>query len=257
MTKTRTLVKWFGTFVATCAVALACSLGFSSTAYAETESVSWNVTYSAEKQMVSDYNQESVNQALSHMQPGDSFTMKVNLRNLSDTSTDWYMTSEAIKTLEESMKEAENAGGAYTYEITFDENVVYSSDRVGGDGGKGFKEIPGVTGKWFYLGALASGGSGEVQIKMTLDGETQDNAYMNTLGKLNVAFAVEDSTGSTAGQPVPDGDDNGNGDGAGSTLPKTMDQVLMALYIVGIVAALVCTIVSLRSLRKIRKGSDV
>ena len=98
MTKTRTLVKWFGTFVATCAVALACSLGFSSTAYAETESVSWNVTYSAEKQMVSDYNQESVNQALSHMQPGDSFTMKVNLRNLSDTSTDWYMTSEAIPT---------------------------------------------------------------------------------------------------------------------------------------------------------------
>lgn len=65
-------------------------------------------------------------------------------------------------------------------------------------------------------------------------------------------FAVEDSTGGTAGQPVPDGD----GDGAGSTLPKTMDQVLMALYIVGIVAALVCTIVSLRSLRKIRKGSD-
>lgn len=92
---------------------------------------------------------------------------------------------------------------------------------------------------------------------MSLDGETQGNAYMNTLGKLNVAFAVEDSTGSTAGQPVPDGDDNGNGDGTGSTLPKTMDQVLMVLYIVGIVAALVCTIVSLRSLRKIRKGSDV
>ena len=84
MTKTGTLVKWFGTFVATCAVALACSLGFSSTAYAETESVSWNVTYSVDKQMVSDYNQESVNSALSHMQPGDSFTMKVNLRNLSD-----------------------------------------------------------------------------------------------------------------------------------------------------------------------------
>ena len=251
MTKTRTLVKWFGTFVATCAVALACSLGFSSTAYAETESVSWNVTYSADKQMVSDYNQESVNSALSHMQPGDSFTMKVNLRNSSDTSTDWYMTSEAVETLEEGMKEAENAGGAYTYEITFGENVVYSSDRVGGDGGKGFKEIPGVTGKWFYLGALASGGSGEVQIKMTLDGETQNNIYMNTVGKLNVTFAVEDNTGGAAGQPGS----GSNGDDA-STLPKTMDQVLIVLYIVGIVAALVCTIVSLRSLRKIRKGSD-
>ena len=67
MTRTRTMVKWFDTFVATCAVALACSFGFSSTAYAETESVSWNVTYSAEKQMVSDYNQESVNQALSQL----------------------------------------------------------------------------------------------------------------------------------------------------------------------------------------------
>ena len=249
MTKTRTLVKWFGTFVATCAVALACSLGFSSTAYAETESVSWNVTYSAEKQMVSDYNQESVNQALSHMQPGDSFTMKVNLRNLSDTSTDWYMTSEAIKTLEEG---ASASGGAYTY----NGNEIYRSNTVGGDNSQGFKEISGVTGKWFYVATLGSGDTGVVSIEMSLDGETQDNAYMNTLGKLNVAFAVEDSTGSTAGQPVPDGDDNGNGDGAGSTLPKTMDQVLMVLYIVGIVAALVCTIVSLRSLRKIRKGSD-
>lgn len=252
MTKTGTLVKWFGTFVATCAVALACSLGFSSTAYAETESVSWNVTYSADKQMVSDYNQESVNSALSHMQPGDSFTMNADLMNLSDTGTDWYMTSEAVETLEERMAEAEKAGGAYSYEITFDNNVVYSSDRVGGDGGQGFKEIPGVTGKWFYLGTIVSGASGKVQIKMTLDGETQNNIYMNTRGTLNVAFAVEDSTGGTAGQPVPDGD----GDGAGSTLPKTMDQVLMVLYIVGIVAALVCTIVSLRSLRKIRKGSD-
>lgn len=253
MTKTRTMVKWFGTFVATCAVALACSLGFSSTAYAETESVSWNVTYSAEKQMVSDYNQESVNQALSHMQPGDSFTMKVNLRNSSDTSTDWYMTSEAIKTLEEG---ASASGGAYTYALKYNGNEIYRSNTVGGDNSQGFKEISGVTGKWFYVATLGSGDTGVVSIEMSLDGETQDNAYMNTLGKLNVAFAVEDSTGSTAGQPVPDGDDNGNGDGAGSTLPKTMDQVLMVLYIVGIVAALVCTIVSLRSLRKIRKGSD-
>jgi len=253
MTKTGTLVKWFGTFVATCAVALACSLGFSSTAYAETESVSWNVTYSADKQMVSDYNQESVNSALSHMQPGDSFTMKVNLRNLNDTSTDWYMTSEAIKTLEEG---ASASGGAYTYTLKYNGNEIYSSNTVGGDNSQGFKEISGVTGKWFYVATLGSGDTGAVTIEMSLDGETQDNAYMNTLGKLNVAFAVEDSTGTTAGQPVPDPDDNGNGDGAGSTLPKTMDQVLMVLYIVGIVAALVCTIVSLRSLRKIRKGSD-
>lgn len=245
MTRTRTMVKWFGTFVATCAVALACSFGFSSTAYAETESVSWNVTYSAEKQMVSDYNQESVNQALSHMQPGDSFTMKVNLRNSSDTSTDWYMTSKAIRTLEEG---ASASGGAYTYTLKYNDTEIYSSNTVGGDNSQGFKEISGVTGKWFYVATLGSGDTGVVSIEMSLDGETQDNAYMNTLGKLNVAFAVEDSTGSTAGQPVPDED--------GSTLPKTMDQVLMVLYIVGIVAALVCTIVSLRSLRKIRKGSD-
>lgn len=179
--------------------------------------------------------------------------MKVNLRNLSDTSTDWYMTSEAIKTLEEG---ASASGGAYTYALKYNGNEIYRSNTVGGDNSQGFKEISGVTGKWFYVATLGSGDTGVVSIEMSLDGETQDNAYMNTLGKLNVVFAVEDSTGSTAGQPVPDGDDNGNSDGAGSTLPKTMDQVLMVLYIVGIVAALVCTIVSLRSLRKIRKRSD-
>lgn len=253
MTKTGTLVKWFGTFVATCAVALACSIGFSSTAYAETESVSWNVTYSAEKQMVSDYNQESINQALSHMQPGDSFTMKVNLRNLSDTSTDWFMNSVVETTLEEYSKASD---GAYTYTIKYNDEKIYASDMVGGDKSQGLKEVPGLTGKWFYVATLGSGDTGLVSIEMSLDGETQGNTYMNTYGELNIAFAVEDSTGATAAQPVPDPEGNGDSDGDGSTLPKTMDQVLMVLYIVGIIAALVCTFVSLKSLRKIRKGSD-
>ena len=55
MTKMQHALKPLGAFVAGCALALACVLGFASSAEAQTESVGWSVAYNADKQMVSDY----------------------------------------------------------------------------------------------------------------------------------------------------------------------------------------------------------
>lgn len=63
---------------------------------------------------------------------------------------------------------------------------------------------------------------------------------MNTLGTLNVAFAVEDS-----GTAVE-----------GGTLTKTNDPFMLAIYAVGIIAAVACIAFSLVSLRKLHKGRD-
>lgn len=237
MTKTRNAVKLFGAFVAACVLACVCTLGFAGTAQAQTEKIDWTVTYTADKQMQSDYDKAAVDEKLSNMQPGDSFTMAVTLKNQSDGPTDWYMASEAVKTLEEA---SSASNGAYTYKLIFGDREIYSSDTVGGDAANGFKEIGSATGEWFFLGNIDPEATGNLRIEMSLDGETQGNAYMNTLGTLNVVFAVEDSAG----------------DVVGGTLSKTNDPFMIALYAIGIVAAAGCLVYCLVSLRKLRKGRD-
>lgn len=238
MTKTQIISRSLGAFIAACALALACAVGFSSTAHAQTENMNWTVTYSADKQMSSNYDQAAVDEKLSSMQPGDSFIMTFSLRNQYGEATDWYMASEAVKTLEE----ASNASdGAYTYKLTFDGTEIYSSDKVGGDGADGFREIGSATGQWFLLGSIESGTTGTVKLEMALDGETQGNSYMDTLGTLNVVFAVEDAA---------------TGEMTGGTLTKTNDPLLLTAYAIGILAAAACLVFALVSIRKIRKGRD-
>lgn len=246
--------KSFVVLAAASLLALACTAFAANSAYALSEEYSWDVTYTADKQIVSDYNEASVNHALANMQPGDSFTLHAALNNESSENADWYMVSSALRTLEETQKAAEKAGGAYKYTLSFNGQEIYSSNKVGGDGSElGFKEISGATGSWFLLGTIASGEKGQVAIRMELDGETQGNAYMKTNGELQIAFAVEDSTGASAHEDVPAG--NGTTD-EGSNLPKTDDVVMIALYSAGIIAALVCLGVCLNSIRKLRKGRD-
>lgn len=60
MTKMQHALKPLGAFVAGCALALACVLGFASSAEAQTESVGWSVAYNADKQMVSDYDRAAM-----------------------------------------------------------------------------------------------------------------------------------------------------------------------------------------------------
>lgn len=238
MIKMQNIRRSFGAFAATCMLVCACILGFAATAHAQTESMNWNVTYSADKQMSSNYDEAVVSEKLSNLQPGDSFTMTFTLRNQYGESTDWYMASEAVKTLEEASSASD---GAYTYKLLFNDTVIYSSDTVGGDGANGFEEIGSATGQWFFLGKIDSAATGTVKLEMELDGETQGNSYMNTLGTLNVVFAVEDSV---------------TGEMTGGTLTKTNDPILIAAYAIGILAAAACLVYSLVSLRKIRKGRD-
>lgn len=117
MTKMQHALKPLGAFVAGCALALACVLGFASSAEAQTESVGWSVAYNADKQMVSDYDRAAIDEKLANLQPGVSFTMSVTLNNKYSDATDWYMTADAVKTLEEA---SSASNGAYTYKLIFE-----------------------------------------------------------------------------------------------------------------------------------------
>lgn len=245
----KTITKPLAAVAAAFAVAFACLLGTASTAHADTVDLSWNVTFGADGKMTSDYSQKTLDDALKGLQPGDSFTLKVNLKNDSGQRTGWYMASSALKSLEEGSKAA---NGAYAYDLYYGDTAIYSSKTVGGDESTGFREIDGATGSWFWLGYIEAGSTGNARLVMTLDGETQDNAYMNTVGKLNITFACEFDEG-VAVQETPQETSGGSTVG---NLPKTGDPLTFTLYLLGGLIVGACLIISIVNLRRMRKGRD-
>lgn len=159
----------------------------------------WKVTFTSDKQMVSSFSKGDLDDKISGMQPGDDITLSVKLQNSYKDPTDWYLSNKVARTLEETSA-AGASGGAYTYRLTYigpdgASSVIYDSDTVGGDTQDGSKqglgEATNAMEDYFFLGTIGSGKSGEVQLYIALDGETQGNAYMNTLADLEMSFAVD------------------------------------------------------------------
>lgn len=142
---------------------------------------------------------------LSGLQPGDSMTFSVRVENRNDTGCDWYLSNEILESMED--KSPAN-GGAYGYGLLWtpddgETRELYRSVRVGGeregDGREGLHDVEGLS-EFFYLDHTAGGSGGEVSLTVSLNGETQVNSYQNTLAKLALSFAVED-TGDKPGDP--------------------------------------------------------
>lgn len=163
--------------------------------------------------MVENFEEKKIAQAVENLQPGDDMTFKVVYENRSDDTTDWYMENAIAKTLEQTRSqrlavsgigEAENGG--YSYELIHvdkngAEDVLFNSeglDKVFGSkddeavtGREGLKQATNALEDWFFIQTLEPGESGEVILKVALEGETEVNDYMDTDGEVNVRFAVE------------------------------------------------------------------
>ena len=161
----------------------------------------WTVSFDGDK-MNSNFKSAEMTEDILNILPGDSITLQVNLKNTDDEKSDWYMTNEVLQTLEESNDSAE--GGAYTYILTYvdpagGEVVLYSSEVVGGEGSKeeGLHQATNGLEDYFYLGRLSKSEQAMIRLYVQLDGETQGNAYQDTLAKLQMNFAVEGVTTQT------------------------------------------------------------
>ena len=165
--------------------------------------------------MSTNYDGRKIAQAVENLQPGDDMTFRVVYENRSNDKTDWYMQNRVAKTLEETRERDlqveridEDAAeyGGYSYElIHVDKNdkqdVLFNSegiDKVFGSkndqevtGREGLRQATNALEEWFYIQTLDPGESGEVILKVALEGETEVNDYMDTDGELNVRFAVE------------------------------------------------------------------
>ena len=165
-------------------------------------SQNWLADFTGEK-IESNFTSAAIADEILQILPGDTITLEVSIQNSYEDETDWYMTNEVLKTLEESKDVAE--GGAYTYVLSYkgaDGAVteLYNSDTVGGEGEvtadlEGLHPATDSLEDYFFLERLDKGEKGTVSLFVKLDGETQGNDYQDTLARLQMNFAVEKVAG--------------------------------------------------------------
>ncbi|MBE5911508.1 hypothetical protein [Pseudobutyrivibrio sp.] len=173
--------------------------GFSSSA--STQTTGWDVTYDG-KGITSSYDVSK--STITSVMPGDTVIFNVDYKNTSDKSADFYLSTDIINSLEEKNIDGSAAnisGGAYSYELSYTLNgtttIIYNSETLGGDNTTvlGLNQIQGTLkngeGTYFDVGIVPAGGMGTVKIEIALDGNSQDNSYMEKLASLDVRFGVE------------------------------------------------------------------
>lgn len=122
--------------------------------------------------------------------PGETIAVEFEIRNEANKKTNWYIANDVISSFESAGAAKD---GAYTYSLAYNGNELYSSDKVGGSGLEGLKQINDETnGAFFYLDSLEPNGSGKISFKIGLDGESQANDYMEAIARLQLRFAVEE-----------------------------------------------------------------
>ena len=154
------------------------------------------------KKIVSNFDSAALADEAGNVQPGDSITLKVQIRNADTGATDWYMTNEALQSLEDAADVAD--GGAYSYRLAYTgadgkETEIYNSETVGGENStgalEGLHQATNTLDEYFYLDRLESGKTGTVSLRVKVEGETQNNDYQKTLARLKMTFAVEKVSG--------------------------------------------------------------
>lgn len=235
----------------------------------------WYVEYNEAGRVVDNYTQSSWADNVSKLQPGDDITLSIEIRQSNDTPTDWYLSNQVLKSLES----GDATGSAYGYTLSYEgpsnSRTLYTSQSVGGMGSaEGLADATNAMDDYFYLGTLSKGEAGKVTLNVALDGETEGNAYFDTLAQLSLKFAVEPNvdpepvvknqtvvknetvvkdTPNTTGTPTGGNTTNyvnRTVSGSKSNLAKTGDETtLFPVYLAIAGAGIVCLALAIRNLR--------
>ena len=207
----------------------------------------WNVTFNQDEKMVESFTAAQIQDVMNQMEPGDDATITLTIKNTNSKTTDWYMTNKIIKSLEDSAKVA--SGGAYSYYLAYNDDVLYDSETVGGESaskaGEGLHQATNALEDYFYLDTLKSGETGQITLKVALDGETQGNDYQDTLAELQMQFAVElapEDTTVTVNKNVNN-----------TKVVKTGDQNMIPYAIAGGIAGIILLVLAIMSVKRRRK----
>ena len=225
----------------------------------------WKAEFTG-KAIESNFTSSAFAEEISGLEPGDTIRIQIAVKNSSKKGTDWYMSNEVLESLEDA---SPAAGGAYQYELSYqgsgETKVLYSSTSVGGENvsgaGEGLHEASDSLEQFFYLDHLSGGKEGTITLVVGLNGETQVASYQNTLARLRLNFAVEETAGNGGGGG---GSSSGGGNEGGSPTPgsavyspgavQTGDPGGMAFWsalaLLSGLLLLVCAVVSMRRERR-------
>ena len=207
----------------------------------------WKVSFTADSTMESNFESGVIDETISKMQPGDDAVFSITLNNANSETTDWYMENKILYSLEDRSANKKTSGGAYGYRLVYvssdgKEKVLFDSDSVGGDlkneaGDEGLHKVSGGMDKWFYLTRLEKDQSGKIELRVSLEGETQGNNYQDTLADLEMRFGVQ--------LPQDEGTDK---------IAKTGDETDLTVYIIPAVIAAAAIVLVVMLSRKRRDG---
>ena len=222
----------------------------------------WKAEFTG-KAIESNFTSSTFAEEISGLEPGDTIRIKIAVKNSSENGTDWYMSNEVLESLEDA---SPAKGGAYQYELSYegskDSVVLYSSGSVGGENvsgaGEGLHEATDSLEQFFYLDHLDGGKEGYITLVVGLNGESQVASYQNTLARLRLNFAVEETAGNGGGgSSSGGGGDTSPSPGSAVYSPgavQTGDPGGMALWsglaLVSGLLLLVCAVVSFRRERR-------
>lgn len=182
-------------------LALAWLLPFPATAEAKhlTGASDWSVTYTTDGRLADNYSESGMEADIRQLQPGDDLTVSVRIRHENEHGADWYVSNEVLKSLEAGDATGSGYGYVLSYEGAKGSTEFYRSATVGGTGSAGLLDATKSLDDYFYLDTLRQGQEGTLRLVVTLDGETEQNAYFNQFARIRLMFAVEEQDTTSGG----------------------------------------------------------
>lgn len=209
----------------------------------------WQVAFDGNK-MSSNFNSADLDASVYQLLPGDTALIELSLANTAKKDTNWYMSNEILQSLEDGS--AAN-GGAYTYILNYKDakgetTELYNSETVGGEGQNGLHQATDSLEDYFFLGRLSPGAKGQIELQVTLDGETQGNDYQNTLARLQMNFAAEVVEGGNTTVTKP---------GKDIKIIKTGDNsnLIMYLSLAAFAAGMIILIIAILLVKRRKKNT--
>ena len=135
-----------------------------------------------------------------HVAPGETRTMTIDVSNNNAKTSDFYMSTDVLKALEDTKSSA--AGAAYDIKLTAAGTTLYDStlggyvtkDGTSTGSNKGLGDLSAALGDYVLISTLANGEKAQVVLTIYFNGEAMDSStisdYTNTLGQMGFNFKV-------------------------------------------------------------------
>lgn len=128
--------------------------------------------------------QEGSSEGFEDMQPGETRSVTVRLKNDNNSTMDFFMSTEIL----DNIAEKGNKDAVYDFSISRDSDTFFAT--VIGASGNTIGEEYLTDDNNIKLATLAKGEESLVTVSLSLDGDSTENTYMNQEGQIKLRFSA-------------------------------------------------------------------